>query len=150
MQEQTDLPHLQALGYQAASSPFPADSGRKTAWAKEIYELFRTEDDILIYLNRFQPFPSSGHLPLLRRLRQALGEVRSLEEYPGHLFSKSEADDIVSLMVLSLQFFWDCLVVPDSGKVVLSISHDEHCDCLASDQAALSQFQTITLRFRTE
>jgi hypothetical protein len=65
-------------------------------------------------------------MPLFRRLRQALGEHRPLIETSGHVALPHEADDAVSILVMSLQFIWDCYMLSASGRDAIFISHDEH------------------------
>ena len=128
-------------GYEVFSFPLPGDSGKKTWLARTAYDSFIAERRVLVYLQNWQVFPSGGHIPLLLRLREALGESRPIEQCPGCLFSSDEGEDVISMMVLSLQFFWDCLVVAESGKTALFISHDECLDLISADASILLRFK---------
>jgi hypothetical protein len=64
-------------------------------------------------------------MPLFARLRQALGESRPLIEAPGHLLTPDEADDAVSILVVSLQFVWNCHILTSSGRDAVFVSHDD-------------------------
>ncbi len=64
-------------------------------------------------------------MPLFTRFRQALGERRPLIEAPGHLVTPAEADDGLSILIVSLQFVWDCHILTASGRDAIFVSHDE-------------------------
>ena len=61
-----------------------------------------------------------------RRFRQALGESRPLIDAPAHLVTPEEADDAVSILVVSLQFVWNCHILTSSGRDTIFVSHDEY------------------------
>jgi hypothetical protein len=137
----SSLPKLASSGYSAAGYQFPKDSGRKVYLARVLFDFLKLERSTLVYVRNVDVFPSSGYPPLLSRFRQALGEKRELRESPGHLFSSEEGIDATSLLVLSLEFFWDCFVLGESGKVALQISHDECFDLIASDKSLIDAFR---------
>jgi hypothetical protein len=65
-------------------------------------------------------------MPLFSRFREAFGERRPLIEAPGHLVTPPEIEDGVSILTISLLFFWDCHVLTASGREVVFVSHDEY------------------------
>lgn len=136
----TNLPQLATVGYEVITFPLPVDSGKKVTLARRLYDLFQDDSAILIYLQNWSIFPSSSHLPLLQRFRQSLGQMRAVEDSPGHLFA-NEREDATSMLILAAEFFWDCLVVGESGTLVCYISHDEHLDILSTDKSTLSSIQ---------
>lgn len=134
---------LASQGYHADGYQHPPDSGRKACIAKALYSLFDSQTTVFILVDGWQIFPSSGHLPLLNRLRQCLGEMRPVDETPAHLFATAERDDAISIIVLAFEFFWNCLVVGATGEHVLSISHDECFDFLSQDPNAIARFNAL-------
>jgi hypothetical protein len=72
-------------------------------------------------------WPSSEHMPIFARFREAIGERRGLSDAPGHIVTLSDRDDAVSVLSLALLFFWDCHVLSGDGHLVFSCSHDEWC-----------------------
>jgi hypothetical protein len=142
-QDVTGLPQLAQCGYSVLSVPCPVDSGAKTSLSRDTYSLFATETSVLVCVLNVHVFPSSGHVPLLLSLRKSLGETRTLEQASGHLFEKAEAADAVSIIVLAMQFFWDCLVIGATGETVFYISHDEYCDLLTTSQATINRFNSL-------
>lgn len=64
-------------------------------------------------------------MPLFTRFRLALGESRPLIDAPGHLLTPADVEDAVSIVVVSLQFFWNCHILTSSGRDAVFVSHDE-------------------------
>lgn len=79
----------------------------------------------MFWLGDWAVWPSSQHMPLFTRFRQAIGESRQLIDVPGHLLTPAEADDAVSILVVSLQFVWNCHILTSSGRDVVFVSHDK-------------------------
>ena len=140
---QAAMPDFRALGYAAAGYKLPEDSGRKTSLAKTLYGLFEADAVVLVLVENCAIWPSSGHLPLLVRLRQALGEMREIDDVPGHLLGADEREDAVSVLVLAMQFYWDCWIVAEDGRRVLFVSHDEYYDFFADDAARVEDFKRL-------
>jgi len=118
-------PDIQPPEFQRVELALPTDSGRKVWLARFIYGLLAPSPELLIWIGDWALWPSSQHMPLFSRFRQAFGEGRSLIEAPGHLVTPSEIEDGVSILTMSLLFFWDCHVLTASGRDVVFVSHDE-------------------------
>ena len=125
-------------GFHFARFSHPADSGRKVWLASYLFSLLKSEREVLVWLGAWSVWPSSQHMPLVTRLRQAFGERRPLVESPGHLVASSELDDGVSLLVISLLFVWDCHVIGFSGRDAVHTSHDEY-GWFGSREASVAQ-----------
>jgi hypothetical protein len=138
-----------APGYRTLRCDFPSDSGRKAYLARGIRHVVKAEPRLLLCVRNWDVFPSSGHLPLFVRLRESLGERRPVEEAPGHLFDAAEADDIISVLVLALEFFWDCFAMGESGTVAVKISHDEYVDVLSSVPSTVAGFEELFRRIES-
>jgi hypothetical protein len=119
-------PHLQAPDFHFVEFPLPTDSGHKTALAKTLYALIDPAPELLFWIGDWAVWPSCQHMPLFSRFREAFGEPRPLIEVPGHVLQPHEAADALSLLILSLLFFWDCHVLTASGRDALFVSHDEY------------------------
>lgn len=141
IQPGTRLPQLVAAGWDAVRAPYPSDSGRKVALARCVCALICSERGLLVYLLNLHIFPSCGHIPLLERFREAHGDSRPVDEYPGHVIASQESGDAMSLMVMSLMFFWDALVVSGTGGSVLYFSHDDYLDFLSADPMTMERFK---------
>jgi len=115
-----------------------ADSGRKVWLANFLYLLLTPAPELLIWLGDWAVWPSSQHMPLFARFREAFGERRTLIEAPGHILTPEEKDDAVSIISVSLLFIWNCHVLSASGRDAVFISHDEF-GWFASRDAAIAK-----------
>jgi hypothetical protein len=118
-------PDIQAHEFPRAEFVLPIDSGRKVWLARFLYGLVDSSPELLIWLGDWGVWPSSQHMPLFSRFRQAFGEHRPLIEAPGHLVAPDEIEDGVSILTMSLFFLWDCHLLTASGRDVVFVSHDE-------------------------
>jgi len=122
------------LPFHSALFPIPTDSGRKSHLAKSLYSLVGDDDEILLWIDHWAIWPSSQHPPLFSRLRQSFGTAQSLDEAPGQLLAKDEADDAISIILVALIFIWDCHILTSSGRLALYVSHDEYGWIASHDQ----------------
>jgi hypothetical protein len=113
-------------GFDFAEFSIPADSGAKAAFAKFLISLIMPTPETLLWLDEWSVWPSSQHLPLFTRFRAAFGEHRPLIDAPGHLVSSSEIEDATSILVVALEFVWDCHLLSASGQEAVFVSHDEY------------------------
>ncbi|MCP4269371.1 MAG: hypothetical protein GY777_28005 [Candidatus Brocadiaceae bacterium] len=113
----------------------PIDSGKKTALAKVIGRIFEDEGESLLWIDEFGIWPSSENWNLFFNFRKSIGETCPLHEKPGHLFSKTDIDEAVSLLSLVLYFYWGVVLIPKSLKFLLRISHDEVISVLTDGNA---------------
>jgi hypothetical protein len=104
---------------------FPVDSGRKVSLARWVVQEANLTPGGLLWVVEWNVWPSSEHMPLLEQFRRALGETRPLFEAPGHSFAAEDVDHAVSVLVVSLLFFWDCYFLPAVTGPVFFCSHDE-------------------------
>jgi len=126
-------PDVDNAPFHAVRLPYPTDSGRKVFLAKRLFSLVRSEHEALLLIDNWAVWPSSQHMPLFARFREALGEHRPLIEAPAHIVTLGEADDAVSIVATALLFFWDCYGVSDTGGEAFHISHDEYCSFASRD-----------------
>jgi hypothetical protein len=141
------VPRSKGGGFDSLRHALPRDSGKKVALTKCLYNFVRMERRVLVLLNNWQVFPSSGHVPLVLRVRQALGESRPLVEFPGHLFSSDEHEDGISVVLVSAQFFWDCFVVGESATTFFFLSHDEYYEFYTRDSGVFAEFKRMVAHF---
>jgi hypothetical protein len=110
---------IPALGFS-----IPEDAGARTSLARILYP--NPEDgESLIWTTDWSVWPSGEHLPLMSRLREALGEKRTVFDAPAQLVGSESIDDGLSLLVLNVLFLWDCWVITSGGEYVAFFSHDE-------------------------
>jgi hypothetical protein len=118
-------PDIRASEFHSVEFALPTDSGRKVWLARFLYERLAPSPELLIWPGDWAVWPSSQHMPLFSRFRQAFGEHRPLIEAPGHLVTSDEIEDGVSILTVSLLFFWDCHLLTSSARDVVFVSHDE-------------------------
>ena len=131
-------PDIIADEFHRADLPYPKDSGKKVSLAHRLFSLVASDSDTLILLDSWSVWPSSEHLPLFIRFREAFGENRPLVEAPGHLVTPIDADDAISVISTSLLFVWDCYGISFTGRDAFYISHDEFC-LFASRDASIAE-----------
>ena len=118
-------PDIQSPDFNIVGFKPPTDSGQKVWLARFLYSLLQPSSELLIWLDDWAVWPSSQHMPLFTRFREAFGERRPLIEAPGCLLTPDEIDDAISIMSVSLLFMWDCHVLCGSGRDAVFTSHDE-------------------------
>ena len=118
-------PDIQLPHFHFAEFHPPSDSGRKVWLARFLYSLLQRSSEMLLWLGDWAVWPSSQHMPVFTRFREAFGEKRPLIDAPGHLLTPEEADHAISIMSVSLLFMWDCHELSGSGRDAVFTSHDE-------------------------
>ena len=113
--------------FHIADLPYPPDSGAKVSLARHLFSLVASDSETLVLVDDWAVWPSSQHLPLFTRFREALGEHRPLIEAPAHVVTPADADDAISIVATSLLFIWDCYGISSTGRDAFYISHDEYC-----------------------
>ena len=122
-----ERPEIAEPGFHFVKIPYPVDSGKKIYLARRLYSLLPAEPEHLLWIRDWAVWPSSQHTPLFMRFREACGERRGFIQAPGHLLRADESDDAISVIALSLLFFYDCFGISGSGRDAIIISHDEYC-----------------------
>jgi hypothetical protein len=120
-----EKPDTSQLGT-AVHFSIPDRCAARVLLARTLYpDTFDVGGTVLIWTKEWGIWPSSEHLPLFTRFRQALGEPRSLSAANAHLFESGQAEDGESLTILNCMFLWDCWLISEGGQYVLHLSHDE-------------------------
>lgn len=134
-------PDIGAEHFHIADLTYPADSGAKVSLARYLLSLVAKEEETLLLVDDWAVWPSSQHMPLFTRFREAFGERRPLIEAPGHLVIGSETDDAVSIVSTALLFIWDCYGISSSGRDAFYFSHDEYCYFASRDVDVVAKVQ---------
>lgn len=134
--------------FHEAAYRVPPDAGRKTALARLLVALAEEEGQGLLWITGYSIWPSSENLALFYALRRSLGESRELRVAPCHLFGSSDVEAVECLLDLALYFSWDAVLYAPSGKVLVSLSHDEILELFAKDPSSFCQLEQDLKRFR--
>jgi hypothetical protein len=118
----------------------PVDSGRKTALARLLSNLFLRDCSVLLYVSGWGVWPSSENLDLFYGYRRSSGERRTLREAPAHLFEPTDVDTFVSVLSMVLFFLWDAWISDVEGKTLVRVSHDEWFEVFTGDDASNMEF----------
>jgi hypothetical protein len=115
-----------------ATHYLPGDSGRKTAIAQALSGRLSEFDESILWIDEWGISSSSENWPLFYGYRRSLGETRSLEEAPGHIFTPSDGDAAFALLSMVLYFRLGAVFASSSGEAI-RISHDEWIDVYGLD-----------------
>lgn len=121
--------------YRRIELAYPDDSGSKVDLARAVVRWMVASGDLMLWVADWAVWPSSQHMPLFTRFREAFGEDRPLIEAPGHLVNREQADDATSILAVALLFVWDCHVFSETQGPVFFCSHDEVCSFLVPSEA---------------
>ena len=79
------------------------------------------------------------NLHLYYKLRQSQGDLRLLQEAPGHLFLGHETEDLASFLQVAMLNGWGGYVLTHSDYVNAFFSHDEFIDFFAESDDRLAE-----------
>ena len=102
---------------------YPEDSGRKVQLSRNVVSRLLTSGELLLWIGDWAVWPTSQHMPLFTRFRQAFGETRPLIEAPGHVVGVEQLEDAVSVLTVAMLFFWDCHVFTSRDPDLFSSRH---------------------------
>jgi hypothetical protein len=103
--------------------------GQEAETAREVIAALGGWDECLLWITLWSIWPSSEDWPLFYRTREEVGERRSLEIAPGHIFQAGEKDICRTFLEVVLRNGWDAYVLPVRRNAIglkwLFASHDE-------------------------
>jgi hypothetical protein len=104
---------------------FPSNFSQLLWFSRCIESALHPRNTCLLWFTEFGVFPSNENRHLYYRLRQSYGDVRLLQEAPGHLCLDYESPDVVTLIQLSMLFGWDVHLIPSASFARAFVCHDE-------------------------
>jgi hypothetical protein len=128
----------------------PADSGAKTAVARELANLLLTDSELFLYISGWMIWPSAEHFDLFDGYRRSLGEKRGLREAQVHVFSPGEESIFTSILAMSLYFVWDVQIFDASGTILVTFSHDEWMEFRVQDKSMVRRIEEWAARFELQ
>lgn len=78
----------------------------------------------LLWISGWGVWPASENWHLYYKLRQSYGDLRLLEEAPGHLFLEHETEDVASFLQLAMLNGWDSYLLTQADYVNVFFSHE--------------------------
>jgi hypothetical protein len=107
-------------------------SGRESGLASLAAQRLGSGNEVLLWIRQTGVWPSTEDWPGYYAMRGGLGERRSLEIAPGHLFGPDEAESLIEFLTATMENGWDAFAIANQngnlGDVVVQISHDEWFD----------------------
>jgi hypothetical protein len=140
----------QRYGDGLSSFAIPADTGKKTGLAKLLADVAANGSESLVWVTGYGIWPSSENMALFDGYRKSLGENRSIDEAPVHVFSSKELRELECILALALYFFWDALLLDHSQGVLIELSHDEIMDVRATDKDIFERLLANVTRYGLE
>ena len=119
----------------------PVDAGKKNSLAQLITNNFNFAKEGCFWVTGYGIWPSCENYDLFDGYRKSLGENRSVSEAPAHIFLWDDSKQLCSLVLISLYFFWDAILIEGGFEVVFVISHDEIIKIYAKDKKRLSKLK---------
>jgi hypothetical protein len=104
----------------------------------------------LLWITEWGIWPSSENWHLYYKLRHSYGDLRLLQESPGHLFLEHESEDLSSFLQIAMLNGWGGYVLTEANYVNAFFSHDEYIDFFATDEKNLAQVQELTKTDRSD
>ena len=111
--------------------PYPREPHRVFFVAHWVASQLMYRQPALLFITEWGIWPSSENWHLYYKLRQSYGDIRLLEDAPGHLCVEHEAEDLASFLQLSMLNGWGGYLLTAADYVNAFFSHDEYVDFFA-------------------
>jgi hypothetical protein len=119
-------------GMPVESIAFPPAASRFLFFAQWISTSLTFRMPALLWITAWGIWgPGNSHL--YYKLRQSYGDMRLLDEAPGHQFLEHESEDLASFLQLSLLNGWGGYLLTEANYVNVFFSHDEYLDFYGKD-----------------
>lgn len=143
--------HLSGKNQNNASYKIPAETSRKSALAFcfiNLIILTEINTENCLWINEFGVFPGLENWNLFDAYRRSLGESRSLLDTPFHIFRNEDVEEITSILLCVLYFYWDCFLISKSKGFFIHVSHHEIFDLAVQDKAEFKRVQDIFTHYK--
>ncbi len=130
------------------SYQLPNDTGKKTVLARVLTGSIDTEEPGLFWITAWGIFPSSENMALFDGYRKSLGDSRPIHAAPGHIFDKSDLQQLECLFDLALYFNWDATLFCGTRNIVIRTSHDEYISVYGRDKARVQELESTLGRLK--
>jgi len=119
----------------------PADAGKKNSLAQLITNNLNFVKEGCFLVTGYGIWPSCENYDLFDGYRKSLGENRGVSEAPAHIFLGDDSKQLGCLVLISLYFFWDAILIEGGFELVFMISHDEIITIYAKNKKRLSNLE---------
>ena len=108
------------------------------------------ENGGLYLVENWDIWPSGAHPPLWEAMRRGLGARQTIDHTPGHIFTSSEREDGLSIIILGCLFLWDAWFLTDTGFTAMYVSHDEFGVVYSVEGAELEDLESDLIHMKIE
>ena len=126
----------------SARHRLPPETRRLIWFCRYVEAKLQPWDRCLLWVTSWGIWESSENWHLYYRLRQSYGDLRLIEEAPGHLFLGHESHDLTSFLAIGLSAGWDMCVLPSNGRGRAVFSHDGWFELALSDETEVQRMAT--------
>jgi len=127
---------------------YPTTTGRILYLTQWIGNSLLFRNPALVWITEWGVWSSSENWHLYYKLRQGYGDLRLLNEAPGHLFLGHESEDLASFLQIAMFNGWGGYILTQADHVNAFFSHDEYIDFFAA-QGGLGLLEDIRKEFGT-
>ena len=121
------FPRHKPPGFHALQFAFAREAAPRLFWLSQCIEVaLEPWDSCLLWVTQSGVWGSSENLHLYNRLRQSYGDLRHLEEAPGHLALRHEQFDVITFLQVSMMNGWDAYLFTSNDYGRAFVSHDEY------------------------
>ena len=121
--------------------PYPREPHRVFFVAHWVASQLMYRQPALLFITEWGIWPSSENWHLYYKLRQPYGDIRLLEDAPGHLCLEHEAEGLTSFLQLSILNGWGGYLLTAADYVNVFFSHDEYVDFFAGESGNLFEIR---------
>src|SRR5712691_11900767 len=115
-------------------------AGRLFWLSRQIVASLDYWEEALLWVVLTGVWASSDNTHLYYRLRQSYGDLRHLDQAPGHLMLRHESEDLITILQLCMMFGWDAFVFPNCDYDRAFVSHDEYGEVAVPEGRSVKQF----------
>ena len=126
-------------GFQAIRAIFTREPAGRLFWlSHQLMGGLGFWDEALLWVFITGVFEASQDAHVYYRVRQSYGDLRHLQEAPGHLALGHEQQDMMTMLQLCMLLGWDAVLFTrhDYGRVF--VCHDEYAELAVRDESTLA------------
>jgi len=125
-------------GFQAIRVIFTHEPAGRLFWlSQQLMDGLGFWDESLLWVFITGVFEASRDAHLYYRVRQSYGDLRHIQEAPGHLALGHEHRDMMTMLQLSMLLGWDAILFTRHDYGRLFVSHDQYAELAVQDESTL-------------
>jgi len=127
---------------------YPAKPYQIFVLAHWIAQCLTYRQPTLLWITEWDIWPSSENWHVYYTIRRSQGDLRLLNEAPGHFFLGHESEEMATFLQIAMLNGWGGYILTEANYVNAFFSHDEFIKFFADIEENLSEVrETAKLRF---